>query len=150
MKVMKFGGTSVGKPERMFEIVKLITKEEESKIVVLSALSGTTNALTEISLSLSKGDRMAARQLIDSLEQHYQNFISQLGVDADTGMANLADVIALAADQTDALLFAKAHFPQADRDFRRGGKVLDAHGHAGAHVAQWTQKRLRTMLIWDV
>lgn len=78
MKVMKFGGTSVGKPERMFEIVKLITKEEESKIVVLSALSGTTNALTEISLSLSKGDRMAARQLIDSLEQHYQNFISQL------------------------------------------------------------------------
>ena len=45
MKVMKFGGTSVGKPERMCEIAKLITKDNEPKIVVLSALSGTTNAL---------------------------------------------------------------------------------------------------------
>ena len=78
MKVMKFGGTSVGKPERMFEIAKLITKEEEPKVVVLSALSGTTNSLTEISSSLAKGDRVAAKQHIDALEQHYQNFILQL------------------------------------------------------------------------
>ena len=78
MKVMKFGGTSVGKPERMFEIAKLITKENEPKVVVLSALSGTTNSLTEISSSLSKGDRVAAKQHIDALEQHYQNFILQL------------------------------------------------------------------------
>ena len=78
MKVMKFGGTSVGKPERMFEIAKLITSEEESKIVVLSALSGTTNSLTEISSSLAKGERTTAKQHIDALEQHYQNFIIQL------------------------------------------------------------------------
>ena len=78
MKVMKFGGTSVGKPERMFEIAKLITNDEESKIVVLSALSGTTNSLTEISNCLSKGERAAAKQHIDALEQHYQNFIIQL------------------------------------------------------------------------
>src|SRR4029077_13327452 len=78
MKVMKFGGTSVGKPERMFEIVKLITRDDEQKIVVLSALSGTTNSLAEISNHLSKGDRSAAKQHIDALEQHYQNFIIQL------------------------------------------------------------------------
>ncbi len=78
MKVMKFGGTSVGKPERMNEISKLITKDDEPKIVVLSALSGTTNSLTEISQSLSKGDRVAAKQRIDALELHYQNFIIQL------------------------------------------------------------------------
>ncbi|MBA3674361.1 MAG: aspartate kinase [Chitinophagaceae bacterium] len=78
MKVMKFGGTSVGKPERMFEIAKLITNDEENKIVVLSALSGTTNSLTEISNCLSKGERAAAKQHIDALEQHYQNFIIQL------------------------------------------------------------------------
>src|SRR5665647_3477646 len=78
MKVMKFGGTSVGKPERMNEIARLITKDEEPKVVVLSALSGTTNSLTEISNSLSKGDRIAAKQSIDALEQHYQNFILQL------------------------------------------------------------------------
>lgn len=75
---MKFGGTSVGKPERMFEIAKLITNGEEPTIVVLSALSGTTNSLTEISSSLAKGERTTAKQHIDALEQHYQNFIIQL------------------------------------------------------------------------
>lgn len=78
MKVMKFGGTSVGKPERMVEISKLITKDEEPKIVVLSALSGTTNSLLDISILLAKGEREAAKQHIDALEHHYQNFIIQL------------------------------------------------------------------------
>ncbi len=75
---MKFGGTSVGKPERMKEVAKLITKDEESKIVVLSALSGTTNALVEISTSLSQGDRNTANQQITALEEHYQQFCGQL------------------------------------------------------------------------
>jgi aspartate kinase len=78
MKVMKFGGTSVGKPERMAEIRKLIVKEKEPKIIVLSALSGTTNALTEISDALSKGDRAEAKERIDALENHYQDFIIRL------------------------------------------------------------------------
>jgi aspartate kinase len=78
MKIMKFGGTSVGKPERMFEIAKLITNDEEAKIVVLSALSGTTNSLAEISSLLSKGERLAAKQHIDALEHHYENFVIQL------------------------------------------------------------------------
>ncbi len=78
MKVMKFGGTSVGKPERMYAIAKLVTSNNEPKIIVLSALSGTTNALTEISKSLSKGDRHEAKQQIDALELHYQNFITDL------------------------------------------------------------------------
>jgi len=78
MKVMKFGGTSVGKPERMHEVAKLITKDDESKIVVLSALSGTTNSLVAISDALSKSDRVVAKQKIDELEKHYHNFISEL------------------------------------------------------------------------
>src|SRR5688572_859598 len=78
MKVMKFGGTSVGKPERMKEVAKLITKDAESKIVVLSALSGTTNALVDISNSLSQGDRNAANQQISALEEHYQKFCKEL------------------------------------------------------------------------
>ncbi len=75
---MKFGGTSVGKPQRMQEVAKLITKDDESKIVVLSALSGTTNALVEISESLARGDRGAAKEQIDALHVHYQNFIKEL------------------------------------------------------------------------
>ena len=78
MKVMKFGGTSVGKPERMFKIARLIAEENEPKIVVLSALSGTTNSLIEISNNLAKGERVSAKQHIDALELHYQNFILQL------------------------------------------------------------------------
>ena len=75
---MKFGGTSVGKPQRMQEVAKLITKDDEPKIVVLSALSGTTNALVEISESLASGDRSAAKEQIDALHVHYQNFIKEL------------------------------------------------------------------------
>jgi aspartate kinase len=78
MKVMKFGGTSVGKPERMHQIVTLVTKDEEPTIVVLSALSGTTNALVEIGEYIAKSDRVAAKQAIDKLEAHYQSFITEL------------------------------------------------------------------------
>lgn len=78
MKIMKFGGTSVGKPERMHQVSQLITKDQESKIVVLSALSGTTNALVEISNSLASFDRAAAKQKIDTLEAHYRNFVLDL------------------------------------------------------------------------
>jgi len=78
MKVLKFGGTSVGKPERMHQVAQLITKEKERKIVVLSALSGTTNALVSISDALSKGERENAKQKIDELEAHYRNFVKEL------------------------------------------------------------------------
>jgi aspartate kinase len=78
MKVMKFGGTSVGKPERMHQVSQLITRDDEPVIVVLSALSGTTNALVAIGEALSTGARDTARQHIDELEKHYRSFISQL------------------------------------------------------------------------
>src|SRR6266498_4265260 len=78
MKVMKFGGTSVGKPERMHHIVSLVTAQTEPTIVVLSALSGTTNALVEIIYNIAKGDRTTAKQNIDKLEEHYHNFIKEL------------------------------------------------------------------------
>lgn len=68
----------MGKPERMHHIVSLVTRETEPAIVVLSALSGTTNALVEIGNHISKGDRQAARQTIEKLEAHYQAFIREL------------------------------------------------------------------------
>jgi len=75
---MKFGGTSVGKPERMRQVSHLITADAEPKIVVLSALSGTTNALVEIGNAIAAGEREKAKQLIDKLEAHYQSFIKEL------------------------------------------------------------------------
>jgi aspartate kinase len=78
MKVMKFGGTSVGKPQRMHEVAKLITADKEEKIVVLSAVSGTTNALVEIGNLLAAGRRDEAKQKIDALENQYKEFVSNL------------------------------------------------------------------------
>jgi len=78
MKVLKFGGTSVGKPERMHQVSQLITKDKDRKIVVLSALSGTTNALVEIGHSMAGGMRDEAKQQIEKLEKHYQTFIRAL------------------------------------------------------------------------
>jgi len=75
---MKFGGTSVGKPQRMHQVAELITADTEPKIVVLSALSGTTNALVDISNAMANGHKDEAKQKIDLLEQHYQAFVPEL------------------------------------------------------------------------
>jgi aspartate kinase len=75
---MKFGGTSVGKPERMHQVSQLITKDSEPTIVVLSALSGTTNSLVGISDALAKLDKQGAITIIDTLEKHYRSFIIDL------------------------------------------------------------------------
>ncbi|MDF2189720.1 aspartate kinase [Paraflavitalea sp. CAU 1676] len=93
MKIMKFGGTSVGKPERMHQVAELITKDAESKIVVLSALSGTTNSLVAIGDAMASGDRETAKQQIDKLEAHYQAFIPEL-VKTDAARAKAKAIIA--------------------------------------------------------
>ena len=78
MITLKFGGTSVGRPERMQHIAKLITQDTGKKIVVLSALSGTTNALVEIGDKLFQKDITTATALIDTLHDHYKTFIDAL------------------------------------------------------------------------
>ena len=90
---MKFGGTSVGKPERMRQVSQLITADSEPKIVVLSALSGTTNALVEIGNAIAGGQREAAKTLIDKLEAHYRSFIKDL-LKADPFLAKATAIVA--------------------------------------------------------
>lgn len=78
MQVWKFGGTSVGKPERMQSIRNLITADGQPKIVVLSALSGTTNALLSISESLIAQNQAEAKTKAADLLAHYETFVSEL------------------------------------------------------------------------
>jgi len=78
MLVVKFGGTSVGKPERMKKIANLVMGMPGKKIVVLSALSGTTNALVRIGENLLAQQHTAANNEISELEKHYQQFIKEL------------------------------------------------------------------------
>lgn len=78
MKVMKFGGTSVGSPERMKGVAKLITKSGEPTFVVLSAMSGTTNSLVEISNYLYKKNADGANEVINQLEKKYLGHVEEL------------------------------------------------------------------------
>ncbi len=77
MKVIKFGGTSVGSPENMRAVMKIIT-DGEQKIVVLSAMSGTTNSLVEITGYLWKKNRDTAGMLIGNLESGYKKVVKEL------------------------------------------------------------------------
>ena len=78
MKVMKFGGTSVGTPQRMKEVVQLVTRGGEPTFVVLSAMSGTTNTLVEISDYLYKKNPDGANEVINALEQKYMRHLGEL------------------------------------------------------------------------
>lgn len=74
---MKFGGTSVGTPQRMKNVVGLIT-DNDQKIVVLSAMSGTTNTLVEISDYLYKKNPEGANEYINILEAKYKQHVDEL------------------------------------------------------------------------
>ena len=77
MKILKFGGTSVGSPERMKKLLDIIDPSER-QIVVLSAVSGTTNSLVEISNALLKEDKKKGTELIKALQEKYNDFVVEL------------------------------------------------------------------------
>ena len=82
MKVLKFGGTSVGSAQNMRAVMQLIA-DGNQKIVVLSAMSGTTNSLVEIANYLQKKNKDAARQVISQLELKYFKVVNDLYITAD-------------------------------------------------------------------
>jgi len=82
MKILKFGGTSVGSPERMKKLLDIINPAEE-QIVVLSAVSGTTNSLVEISSKLLKEEKQEALNLIQALRLKYDDFVIELLPEGD-------------------------------------------------------------------
>ena len=75
---MKFGGTSVGSPERMKNVASLVTRSGEQTFVVLSAMSGTTNTLIEIADYLYKKNPEGANEVINSLEEKYMQHVDEL------------------------------------------------------------------------
>ena len=77
MKVLKFGGTSVGSAARMQGVVNLIN-DGETKVVVLSAMSGTTNALIEFTNYLRNGNPTGAIEHITGLQSKYWQTIKEL------------------------------------------------------------------------
>lgn len=78
MKVLKFGGTSVGTPARMKDVSKFITADGERKLVVLSAMSGTTNSLVEISKYYYNQNAAGAGDIINRMRSTYLEHVDNL------------------------------------------------------------------------
>src|SRR5688500_1074917 len=75
--VLKFGGTSVGSAQRIKELEK-IAIGPDPRLIVLSAMSGTTNALVEISASLYEGEKETAKKNISALRKKYEEVVDEL------------------------------------------------------------------------
>jgi aspartate kinase len=106
MKVLKFGGTSVGSPENMRAVMNLIT-DGEQKIVVLSAMSGTTNSLVEISEYLHKKEKDSAFIVIEKLETKYKKVVDDLFISEENKKKGL-DVVRKSFDTIK--MFASGQF----------------------------------------
>src|ERR1700761_4955806 len=118
MKELKFGGTSVGKPERMHSVAKLISGNDK-KLVVLSAVSGTTNALVDISCKLLKKQKEEGLKAIDNLFNPYKDFVKGL-YKTPEGLKKGEEIIKMHYE------FVKSH---ADKEFtEKEEKVLLAEG----------------------
>ncbi len=91
MKILKFGGTSVGSAERIKALLEIIHPQER-QIVVLSAVAGTTNALVEISQAFTEGDKDRASSLIETLHDRYRTLIAELFT-TEEGLQNGKELI---------------------------------------------------------
>ncbi|MDW7691485.1 aspartate kinase [Flammeovirgaceae bacterium SG7u.111] len=100
MKVMKFGGTSLGKAERIKHVADLITKQPEiSNIVVLSAVSGTTNSLVTICEGYKEGNLSKVKSTLEKLEEKYIKITSELFAKEE----NVKKAMAFVDEKLDAL-----------------------------------------------
>ena len=92
MIVLKFGGTSVGSPDRIKSLSSLFP--DEPCIVVLSAVSGTTNALVELVELLKQDDKKTFDLKVESLHKHYHQFIEEL-YSTDTHKLHALEMLAM-------------------------------------------------------
>ncbi len=89
MKVLKFGGTSVGSPQRMMQVADIIAGVHGKKIVVLSAVSGTTNTLVSISDFCQNDQKEEAIKVAEELKEQYHQFVKDLFNDEDFVLRNI-------------------------------------------------------------
>ena len=123
MQVWKFGGTSVGKPERMKSIRNLVTEDNTRKIVVLSALSGTTNGLLAIGEAIKQHNNEEAFEAISNLKNHYQTFIEELYTTPE-GLAKGQKIIDTEFDFIASLVNISPFTIKQDKELVAQGEIL--------------------------
>ncbi len=123
MQVWKFGGTSVGKPERMKSIRDLVTNTKNRKIVVLSALSGSTNALLGFGEALTKANKALAMAQMDELYAHYQAFIQEL-FSTEAGLDEAKEIVEKEFRFIRSLTEVKIYSPKYDKRMVAQGEIM--------------------------
>ena len=123
MQVWKFGGTSVGKPERMKSIRQLITEDGQPKIVVLSALSGSTNTLLSISESLNAGNPTEAKAKASELRAHYDQFLTEL-YSTPAGLGKGQAIVAKEFTFIDSLITTSPYTVKQEKEMVALGELL--------------------------
>ena len=123
MQVWKFGGTSVGKPERMKSIRQLITEDGQPKIVVLSALSGSTNTLLSISESLNAGNPSEAKAKASELRAHYDQFLTEL-YSTPAGLGQGQAIVAKEFAFIDSLIATSPYTVKQEKEMVALGELL--------------------------
>ena len=123
MQVWKFGGTSVGKPERMHSIHQLVTSDTTRKIVVLSALSGTTNALISIGESAKANDEAGVKEKLSALRAHYDAFLSDL-FSTEEGLSKGKLVIDSEFSHIESLVGIRPYTIKQDKELVAQGELL--------------------------
>lgn len=78
MVVLKFGGTSVGSAKNIKKVVEIITNTPQKKVVVLSAVSGTTNTLMQIFKAIEQNKEQESVALTSNLKVSYLSLIDEL------------------------------------------------------------------------
>ncbi|WP_025764016.1 aspartate kinase [Dyadobacter tibetensis] len=123
MQVWKFGGTSVGKPERMHSIRQLLTDDSNRKIVVLSALSGSTNALIAIGEAAKANDTNLSMQLLADLRAHYDAFIQEL-YSTDAGLEKGKKIVESEFGYITSLIGIRPFAPKHEKELVAEGELL--------------------------
>ncbi|MGY5353380.1 aspartate kinase [Wenyingzhuangia sp. IMCC45467] len=126
MKVLKFGGTSVGSPKSIKEVANIVRNVEGQKTVVLSAMSGTTNALHEVADHIINYREEQANDLINELIEKYVDVVKELLSEKE----NQDEAIALVSDRFE---FIREHIgieipsKQIEKNIVAQGEVLSTN-----------------------
>ncbi|QRR02831.1 aspartate kinase [Dyadobacter sandarakinus] len=123
MQVWKFGGTSVGKPERMHSIRELLNNDPSRKIVVLSALSGSTNALIAIGEAAKAYEEEKVTTQIEDLKTHYNLFIKEL-YSTEEGLAKGQEIVDAEFGYINSLVGIKPFTIRQEKELVAEGEIL--------------------------
>ena len=126
MKVQKFGGTSVGTPQRIKDVAALVTSLPSRNIIVLSAMSGTTNSLIEISNALKNNDKDAALKLKSDLYQKYEKVIDEL-YSTSQGKEKAKNIIDAIFSEIDARILAPYSQLRTEKEIVAKGEIISTN-----------------------